>query len=171
MTKKMNQFQVGVAAEAFVASQFARCGYDVSVQYGANQPEYDLIIAKEDKLLKISVKGSQDGGWGLTQSYKKGVSYHEAIDKWLSRHNQNTVMALVQFMGIPINESPRLYLAFPSEIAEEMKKISKGRGDTVLREEITWGPTANGYGTTDKIPESWRFSSERIEELLNQIYK
>lgn len=33
----MNSWQVGVAAEVFAAGQFARCGYDVSVQYGANQ--------------------------------------------------------------------------------------------------------------------------------------
>jgi hypothetical protein len=46
-----------------IAAQFARCGYDVSVQYGADQPEYDLIVAKEDHLMKVSVKGSQD--WEL----------------------------------------------------------------------------------------------------------
>ena len=72
----MNSWQVSVAAESVVACMFARCGYDVSVQYGANQPEYDLIVAKRDKMLKVSVKGSQDGGWGLSQSYinKAGLS-------------------------------------------------------------------------------------------------
>jgi hypothetical protein len=64
----MTSRNVGVAAEAIAAAQFARCGFDVSVQYGANQPEYDLIVARGDALLKVSVKGSQDGGWGLTQS-------------------------------------------------------------------------------------------------------
>ena len=29
-----------------------RCGFDVSVQYGANQPEYDLIVARGDPMLK-----------------------------------------------------------------------------------------------------------------------
>ena len=58
---KMTSWHVGVAAEAFVAAQFARFRYDVSVQYGANQPEYDLIVVSGDKMLKISVKGSQDG--------------------------------------------------------------------------------------------------------------
>jgi hypothetical protein len=60
-----SSFHIGVAAEAFAAGLFARCGLDVSVQYGANQPEYDLAIVKGDKLLKISVKGSQDASWGL----------------------------------------------------------------------------------------------------------
>lgn len=82
----MKPWHVGVAAEAFAAAQFARYTYDVSVQYGANQPEYDLIAVSGDKMLKISVKGSQDGSWGLTQSFKKGRNYHEAVQEWLNRH-------------------------------------------------------------------------------------
>ena len=70
--KTISSWHVGVAAEAYTAAVFARYGYDVSVQYGANQPEYDLIAVSGDKMLKISVKGSQDGSWGLTQGYKKG---------------------------------------------------------------------------------------------------
>ena len=65
-----SSWHVGVSAEAYAAALFARCGYDVSVQYGANQPEYDLIAVSGDLMLKISVKGSKDGGWGLTQGYK-----------------------------------------------------------------------------------------------------
>ena len=42
-----------------------------------------MIAVSGDKILKISVKGSQDGSWGLTQGYKKGCDYHEAIAKWL----------------------------------------------------------------------------------------
>ncbi len=45
-----------LAAEAFAAAVFARCGCDVSVQYGANQPEYDLMVAKGEHVLKVSVK-------------------------------------------------------------------------------------------------------------------
>ena len=48
---KMTSWHVGVAAEAFAAAQFARLTYDVSVQYGANQPEYDLIAVDGDKML------------------------------------------------------------------------------------------------------------------------
>jgi hypothetical protein len=61
MKNKRTSWQVAVAAEAIAAAQFARCRFDVSVQYGANQPEYDLIVAKDDRMLKVSVKGSQDG--------------------------------------------------------------------------------------------------------------
>ena len=38
---EFSSFHVGVAAEAIAAALFARCGMDVSVQYGANQPEYE----------------------------------------------------------------------------------------------------------------------------------
>ena len=61
---KPSSWHISVASEAIAAAQFARCGYDVSVQYGADQPEYDLVIAKGHSLLKVSVKGSQDLGWG-----------------------------------------------------------------------------------------------------------
>jgi len=169
MNKRISSFHVGVAAEAFVAAQFARCGYDVSVQYGANQPEYDLVVVKNDQLMKVSVKGSQDGQWGLTQGFKKGASYHEAIDKWLEKHHNRTVFALVQFKGVTLNEAPRLYIAFPSEIAGIMKSSANKRGDTILYENKVWGAKAVGYGTVDKIPDFWKFSPERIEEIFEHI--
>lgn len=111
--KQISSWHVGVAAEAFAAALFARYGYDVSVQYGANQPEYDLIAVSGDKMLKISVKGSQDGSWGLTQSYKKGCDYHEAIGKWLADHHKKTIFCLVQFQNTAPDEMPRVYLASP----------------------------------------------------------
>jgi hypothetical protein len=43
---KMEAFHVGVAAEAFAAGLLAQAGCDVLVQYGANQPEYDLVAIK-----------------------------------------------------------------------------------------------------------------------------
>ena len=163
---KMKGWHVGIAAEAFAAALFARCGYDVSVQYGANQPEYDLMVSKDDKMMKVSVKGSQDGGWGLTQSYKKGVSYHEAIDKWLIKHGAKTVFCLVQFKNVEISELPRVYLASPEEIGGLLKGSANGRGETILYEHHVWSDKAAGFGSTEEIPESWKFSIDRIEELL-----
>ena len=167
--QRLSQFHVGVAAEAFVAAQFARYGYDVSVQYGANQPEYDLIVAKGDKMMKVSVKGSQDGGWGLTMSHIKNADYHKAADDWLKKHGNKTVFALVQFKDVSINELPLLYLALPKEIANELKLSRKNLGDTVLRVHHVWGKTSPAYGTVDKIPAEWSFTSERIEHLLEQV--
>lgn len=165
---KMTSWHVGVAAEAFVAAQFARMRYDVSVQYGANQPEYDLIAVSGDKMLKISVKGSQDGGWGLTQSYKKGCDYHEAIQKWLDGHHKKTIFCLVQFQGTSDAELPRMYLASPAEIAQVLNASAGGRGKTILYEYHKWGPRAAGSGTIDRIPEEWRFTEERAQFMFEQ---
>jgi Holliday junction resolvase-like predicted endonuclease len=158
---------VGVAAEAFAAAVFAQCGVDISVQYGANQPEYDLIVARGEFLLKVSVKGSKDGGWGLTQSFLKDAQYHAAVDTWHARHKPRTVICFVQFHGVPVGAMPRVYLATPNEVAALLKAASGGRGDTILHERHKRGPKAAGAGTVDEIPETWRFSIERVNELLS----
>ncbi|MFL1672579.1 hypothetical protein [Paenibacillus dendritiformis] len=168
MKSKISQFHIGVSAEAFAAAMFARCGYDVSVQYGANQPEYDLIVAKDQNMMKVSVKGSQDGGWGLTQSYIENADYHSAVDKWLLKHKAKTIFCLVQFKNTSINELPRIYLATPKEIAKRLKDSSKGRGETILYEYKEWTAQANGYGTIDRVPEEWLFSPSRIKQLIQE---
>ena len=165
--KKVSSWHIGVAGEAFAAAQFARCGIDVSVQYGANQPEYDLIATKGDKMLKVSVKGSQDGGWGLTQKYKKGCDYHEAINKWLDAHGKKTIICLVQFQNVSDDQLPRMYLATPSEIAQALHDSRAGLGETVLRECHEWGERASAAGTIDKLPEEWRFTKERAKRLFD----
>jgi len=165
---KMNSWHVGIAAEAFVAGQFARYGYDVSVQYGANQPEYDLLVTKNDKFIKVSVKGSQDGGWGLTQSFKKGQNYFQTSAEWVARHGKATVLCLVQFKDVDLNALPKMYLATPIEIKEELDKSRNGNGETVLREYHEW-KSGIGKDTIDKIPSHWSFSTERLEELFLKL--
>jgi Holliday junction resolvase-like predicted endonuclease len=163
-------WHVATAAEAIAAAQFARSGYDVSVQYGANQPEYDLMITDGDKFLKVSVKGSADGAWGLTQTQlaKLGnANYHGAVDAWLQRHKPRTALCLVQFKGVADDAMPRIYLAWPSDIGERLKAASGGRGDTTLWENYKRGPRAAGAGTLEVIPDSWKMTQERIEHLLN----
>ncbi len=164
----MNSWHVGVAAEAIAAAQFARYGYDVSVQYGADQPEYDLIASRGDDMLKISVKGSKDGSWGLTQKYKKDRTYHEAIDEWLKQHHKKTVFCLVQFQNIADDALPTMYLATPNEIAEVLRSERNGLGDTILYMDHTWGPTAQAYGTIDKIPKEWLFTRDRAKEIFEK---
>lgn len=165
----MNSWHVGVAAEAIAAAQFARYAYYVSVQYGANQPEYDLITESEGKMLKISVKGSKDGSWGLTQSFKKGRSYHEAVQEWLGRHHEKTIFCLVQFKNVDDDQMPRMYLASPEEIAEVLCREAGGRGDTILYEHHEWGPRARARGTVDRIPQEWLFTKARVDEMF-EIY-
>ena len=164
----MNSWHVGVAAEAMAAAQFARYGYDVSVQYGADQPEYDLIASRGDEILKISVKGSKDGSWGLTQKYKKGNTYHEAVEEWLKKHHKKTIFCLVQFENVDELQMPRMYLATTDEIAEVLRNERGGCGDTILYENHAWGPKAFAAGTVDKIPEHWLFTSERANDLFEK---
>lgn len=170
---KPSSWHISVAAEAITAAQFARCGFDVSVQYGADQPEYDLIVAKNDRLLKVSVKGSQDGGWGLTQAYMKAATkisgkkadYHGAIDLWLRRHGSKTVFCFVQFMGLKFDQLPRMYLASAQEVAQKLRQAKNGQGDSVLNENWTF-VRGRSAGITDKVPPNWSFSEQRIHELL-----
>lgn len=168
VTKPFTGWHVGVAAEAFTAAMFARCGYNVFVQYGANQPGYDLIVDHDSQSLKVSVKGSKDGGWGLCQGYlERGkADYHDAINRWLARHKPRTVYCFVQFMGVTIKEMPRLYLATPHEVAFRLHETAAGRGDTILYEHHIWGHRAFATGKTEEIPSLWVFSEARIEALF-----
>lgn len=165
----MTSWHVATAAEAIAAAQFARLKFDVSVQYGANQPEYDLIVDDGGRSLKVSVKGSQDGSWGLTQtqlSKIKGADYHGAAAEWLKRHKPRTILCFVQFKDVQLNDMPRVYLATPAEVADKLRQASAGRGDTILHENHTRGPRALAAGVVDRIPDHWRMSKERVEELL-----
>ena len=165
---KISQYHIGVAAEAFAAGLFAYAGCDVSVQYGANQPGYDLIAVKDTRTLRISVKGSQDGAWGLSQSYLADANYHHAVDIWYSRHPKNIVFMLVQFKNVKLGECPRAYLATTEEILKQLKAASKGRGETILHEYHTWSKRAHGYGTTEKLPDEWIFSTTRLDEMFRE---
>ena len=162
---KLKPFHVGVAAEAFAAGLFAQTGCDVSVQYGANQPEYDLLVSRADKFLKISVKGSQDGGWGLVQSHKKGRTYPDAIDHWAGRQSPKLIYCFVQFKDIKLTVCPRVYLARVSEVVTALKTARAGNGSTTLMESWTY-QRGIAAGTTDELPTSWTFTSKLVSKLL-----
>ena len=164
-----NSWHVATAAEAFAAAQFARCGWDISVQYGANQPEYDLVAVCGDRMLKVSVKGSKDGSWGLTQSYLSNADYHGAIDVWLARHLKKTIFCFVQFKDTGLHTIPRMYLATPTEIALWLKQAAGGRGDTILCEHHAWTNRAAAAGTVDIIPPHWKFTEQRVHDLAAEV--
>jgi len=169
MKHGLSKWHVGTAAEAIAAAQFARFGYDVSVQYGANQPEYDLMIAAGAQILKISVKGSAEGSWGLSQTQLTRLgkaNYQGTADAWLLRHKHRTALCLVQFKDVPADAMPRVYLAWPKEIAERLKAASGGRGDTILYENYTRGPKAAGAGTIERVPDNWKMTPERAQQLM-----
>lgn len=160
----MTPRQCEIAAESYSASVLALCGYDVSVQYGANQHHYDLIAVKENRIILVSVKGSQDGGWMLAVKYKEeGVSYHEAINSWLKNQRNDLVFFFVQYSGVQIDQAPRVYVARPTEIANHMKKQFDGKGGTQLQEDIRRDKPKSKY--SHKIPPTWLFSKARLDSI------
>jgi Holliday junction resolvase-like predicted endonuclease len=160
----MTPRQCEIAAESYTACLLAQAGYDVLVQYGANQPHYDLVAVKDKRILKISVKGSQDGGWMLAVRYKKdSVDYHEAIENWLSNQRDDVVFIFVQFIHVTFGQAPRVFVARPQEIAAHMKTQCLGRGHGALQEDYLRDHPNSKYD--HKIPSKWEFSYNRIDTI------
>lgn len=162
--KTMSPRQCEIAAESYAACLLAQSGYDVLVQYGANQPQYDLIAVKGERKLPISVKGSQDGGWMLGTAFKKpGVTYHAAIDLWLAAQRPDLVFIFVGFLNVELGQAPRAYIASPSEIATQLKLRCSGRGHCSLEEDSPAFYPRSNY--KDKIPCEWTYSTHRIDTI------
>jgi Holliday junction resolvase-like predicted endonuclease len=160
----MTPRQCEIAAESFSASLLAQAGYDVLVQYGANQPHYDLVAVREKRILLVSVKGSQDGGWMIASRYvRDGVMYQEAITKWLETQRDDLVFFLVQFQNVELGQAPRVYIARPIEIAESLRSHRNGQGHGALQENWQRNHPRSQY--PDKIPELWIFTQERIDAI------
>lgn len=165
---RRTQWHIGVAAEAIAAARFALEGYDVSVQYGANQPEYDLMVARGQNMLRVSVKGSTTGSWGLTQGLLRNGKYHEAIEAWVARHKSGTVFCFVQFKGVDNTQMPRLYLATPHDVGQQLASVASGLGGTILYEHHVWKRPKKHKAIEERIPISWTFSGKRIDDLLDR---
>lgn len=114
--------------------------------------------------LKLQVKGSQDGGWGLFQSYIKNADYHGSHDSWAAAQLSDIVYFLVQFFSIVAGAAPRCYVACPAEIIAHMKTTRGGHAYTSLRERYFYS-RGIGAGHTDIIPAEWLFTQERIDAI------
>lgn len=165
MSTKLDPFHVGIAAEAYAAGAFAHAGCDVLVQYGANQPEYDFVAVRDDRSIRVSVKGSQDGGWGLIQNFKAGRDYHAAADEWARSQSHEVVYCLIQFHGVELGQLPRIYLATVADIVDRHKESRSGHGSTILYEDYTYS-RGIAKGIRDAIPTAWRFSEGRLAQFL-----
>ena len=60
-----------------------------------------------------------------------------------------------------------MYLATPIEIATWLKTAAAGRGDTILYERQVWTPRAHAAGTVDAIPDAWKFTEERLNQVAS----
>jgi Holliday junction resolvase-like predicted endonuclease len=163
-----DSYHVGIAAESFAAGLLAHAGYEVLVQYGANQPLYDLVAVKGKRILKVSVKGSSDGDWGLIQNFLtgevRGDKYHKAADEWLIKHGSDTVFVFVQFLGVALGQMPEFFVARADAVGIQLKSAKNKTGDSVLRRNHTW-TRGIAKGCTDTIPQSWKFTQERIDSV------
>lgn len=158
----MEKYHVSVAAEAHAAAAFAQAGYEVSVQYGANQPGYDLVVGKCERLLKVSVKGSQDGGWLLHGRFKKDRTWTEALEKWRCSMTADIVMFFVQFQGVAFGAMPRMYLARVNEVADHLHLLQGRSGCLLESRRYSRGIAARH---TETIPPDWRCSLARIDHV------
>ena len=160
----MTPRQCEIAAESHAASLLAQAGYDVLVQYGGSQPEYDLVAVKGKRVVLVSVKGSQDGRWTLPVRYKdRGISYDEAIDHWLAAQKDDVVLLLVQFDGTVLGSTPDVYVARPIEVAIHLKTQRHGLGDESFQEDLRKRHRIPQY--VDLVPPEWVFSQERIDAI------
>ena len=160
----MTPRQCEIAAESYAACLLAQAGYDVLVQYGPNQPNYDLVASKGSQFLPISVKGSQDGGWMLAVKYVQLCKdYHEAIDMWLEAQRKDIIFLFVQFRDVKMGTAPRAYIARAPEIAVHMKTQCHGRGHGSLQEDYRRYHPKSKYDHC--IPTLWQFTQERLDEI------
>lgn len=163
---KPGSWPMSVGAAGIAAAQLARCGFDVLIQTGHDKPWYDLAVTKAGNLLKIAVKASDNGCWCLVQSYLKRSGHasgsqadgNRAIDLWLDIHGARIAYCLVQFEGVSLDQMPRIYMATPAEIAQEMRAASARLGDPVLREQYEWRTAETGSLSAEALPSNWRFS-------------
>jgi hypothetical protein len=148
-------YHIKIAAEAFAAGLLAHAGYNVLIQYGADQPAYDLVVGKGERLARVSVKGTQLPGWTLAARYVREADYHRAADEWLRAQGDDLLFFFVSFYEVPLGSCPECFVATASEVASHLKnqRGGLGHGSLKLRRSRKRG---TGAGTTDAIPDAWR---------------
>jgi hypothetical protein len=160
----MEKHHVEIAAESYVAYLLSKYGYDVFVQYGPNQAGYDMVANKDKLSLKISVKGSQVGGWMLARR-QKGETVKDAINNKFSKLAKNIIFFFVEFSShskLPI--PPRVYAAKASDVKKHLLLQRKPYGHPALCEnQKLHHPKGKFY---DMIPKGWIVNQRRITELF-----
>jgi hypothetical protein len=160
---------LSAAAQNIAAAEFALQGFDVLDQTGHAAHPHNLSVATSSGMMKMVVHGSLDGLWDLVDSYlvegakSQKEEYHRAINRWLDRYRQTTC-CLVQFDSTNLIGMPRIYLASAAEVAQRLHESVDLRGEMALR---AGGPQSGSLSLQDSLPARWRFSEERIRELMS----
>lgn len=161
----MNRHQVSIAAESFAAGVFAHAGYSVFVQYGANQPGFDLVVSDSTESLMVSVKGSTDGGW-LLATKKPNGSYVQALETWIER-NHRMVFCLVQFKDVLVGQCPRIWMVTGANLGEYLRTHYFGNVSLSLYERYE-PKSGKNKGKYMGIPGTWSMTQARIDALFRQ---
>lgn len=164
----VNYRHVLAAARNIAAAQFALHGFDLLDQGGRASYSYDLGVVSTGGMMKIMVHGSLDGLWELVSPYlvkpkPHKCDYHRAIELWLERY-RNVTCCLVQFDLRNLIGMPVLYLASAAEVADILHEHAEDLDDTALSAG-TESASCTSWG--GKLPLRWRFSQERIAELIS----
>jgi len=100
----------------------------------------------------------------LAVRYKApGVSYHDAIDRWLDAQREDVVFVFVQFWRIEMGGVPRVYLARPAEIAAQLKSQRDGQGYGSLQEDRRRDHPGSRFA--EQVPTLWQFSQARLDAI------
>jgi hypothetical protein len=149
-------------------------GFDVLEQGVQTRYFYDLGVANSGGMMKVNVHGSQRGFWNPVDSYLyKGsqsrlpADYHHAINRWLERQGVKVMHCLVQLETTDLTQMPRMYLATAQEISSRLHESVETLGDAALYEEYEL-EDSSGRHTVETLPSQWRFSHERIADLMEK---
>ncbi len=72
-------------------------------------------------------------------------------------------MCFVQFKDVSDSELPRIYLAWPKEVAGVLKNARDGKGVTKLIE----GRWLRGRSFFGVVPDGWQMTQDRVKRMLN----
>ena len=148
------------------------CGFDVLEQGVRARYFYDLGVANAYGMMKVTVVGSFRGFWNLVDPYLDNgapitpAGYHRAIDRWMDRQGARVTYCLVQFESADLSRMPRIYLASAGEVAAKLHESVEQLGDTALYEQYEL-EDGSGRHTVEALPAQWRFSQQRIAELMD----
>ncbi len=125
---------------------------------------------------RFLLRAAETGGASLSTSdvlkdASSKADYQSPINKWEQEQTQlGIVFCFVQYEGVGPDQRPRMYLATPKEVADQLRSQANGRGYGALLEHHVWTAQSQaGAGVVDKIPERWRFSAERVEQMIATV--
>ena len=148
------------AADAIMEA--AEAGIKVIICITEGIPIQDMM--KVTRIILVSVKGSQDGGWMLAVKHVgNGVLYHAAIDVWEQSQRKDLVFMMAQYMHASLTQAPPVYVARAAAIAAHMKTQCDGRGHGSLQEDYRRDHPKSKY--SHKIPAAWLFTQELIDTV------